>query len=58
MKMKLIITSIDFGFLGLIAGETVGSESIAIAFCIIGFFSQGIYTLERIYEDIKKREEL
>lgn len=55
--MKLIITSIVFGFLSIfVAGALDIDESMLNVFFIIGFFSPGIYTIEKIYEDIKKRE--
>lgn len=60
--MKLILISIICGFLGFILGlsigQTDGSGVILFGeiFGVIGFFSPGLYVLNKLYDNAKKEK--
>lgn len=53
--MTLIISSLITGFIGLSIGVVCGEESLACLFGVIGFLSPGLFVLQQIYDEIKKK---
>ena len=54
--MRLIIASILFGILGFIIGAFFQNEGFIWILAFIGFFSPGLYTLDKVYEDLNKKQ--
>jgi hypothetical protein len=55
--MRLIGMSILTGAIGSWLGGNLGGELNSIIFGAIGFLSPGLYVLEQIYEEVKKRKQ-
>jgi len=51
----LIIFSIVSGYIGLKIGGMIGDNISVYIFTTIGFFSPGLYTLEKIHDELKNR---
>lgn len=59
--MILIVLSIIGGLIGIILASLLGisgskvSENFIFAMWMIGFFSPGLYILNKLYEEFKKK---
>jgi hypothetical protein len=50
--------SLLIGIIGYLFAGALGGESLALLGAIVGFFSPGIFILEKIYNEVKKSEDV
>lgn len=53
--MILIILSLIMGVVGFYIGMLLGAEIFAYFFAIVGVLSPGLFVLDKIYREIKKK---
>ncbi|MFL0247154.1 hypothetical protein [Candidatus Clostridium stratigraminis] len=56
--MFLIIASLIMGLVGFAIGGMLGGPEIFIyLFAVVGVLSPGLYVLEKLYKEIKRKED-